>query len=245
LFGFEHSKSYVHEAKQNVMISGKERLQKEVLKSFHFYLDGIVIFCIFDIQTLKQNTMVEQIEIELTNNELVIGEQNIYPLTELQVKKMFMLLKTEEDFKFGVLDTKLLIELENDNYSITSLPFDVWGGDNSKDDEWGDEVSHYGNLTELNKMNTYENRFIDSEDLDSNPMSISFEYEVIDGEVQEFDDDTHSGSQILSDEETKEIVEKLKSDGHISDNENGQIDVYDDMIVIERFGKEPLLIPVK
>ena len=187
-----------------------------------------------------------QIELELTENELVIGEQDIKPLTELQVKKMFMLLCEVEDFRFGVLETKLLIEIDGDNYVISCLPFDIWGGEgNEEGDVWGEEISYEGNLTELNKMNTYENRLIDGEEWLKNPMSVSFEYEVIDGEVQPFDEDTHYGCQILSDEETLVIVEKLKSDGHISDDENGMIQVYDDMIVVDVVGKEPLLIPVK
>lgn len=186
-----------------------------------------------------------QIEIELTGGELVFDESiDIQPLTELQVKKMFMLLQNVEGFRLGVLETKLLIEIEGDNFVITCLPFDVWGGDDSEDDEWGDEISYEGTLTDLNRMNTYENRLYDSEELDRNPMSVSFEYEVKDGKIQDFDEDSHYGRQILSDEETSKIVEKLMTDGHISDNENGMISVYDDMIVIEVVGKDPLLISV-
>jgi hypothetical protein len=186
----------------------------------------------------------EIIEIELTNKELVLDGQDIKPLTELQVQKLYSLIRTVDGFRFGVLETVLYIEVEGDNFKIESSPFDVWGGENNEDgDVWGDGVSYEGNLTELNKMNTYENRFIDSMEIDSNPLSITFEYEVVGGVVSEPTEDTHYGRQILSDDETKKIVNECLTSGHINENETGMISVYDDFTVINGFEKETIMIP--
>lgn len=189
--------------------------------------------------------MNTQIEIELTGGELVFDESiNIEPLTELQVLKMFMLLQTVEGFRFGLLETVLLIELNDDEFKIESSLFDVWD-ESGDDDVWTDGVIYEGKLSELDRMNTYENRFYDSEELDRNPISVVFEYEVIDGKISEPDDDTHYGSLILSDENTVKVIEKLKEEGFISDNETGMVSVYDDMIVIEVVGGENIFIPKK
>jgi hypothetical protein len=91
------------------------------------------------------------IEVELTDKELVLDGQDIKPLTELQVQKMYSLLQTVNGFRFGVLETLLYIEVDGDNFKIESSPFDVWGGEENEDgDVWGDGVTYYGTLTELN-----------------------------------------------------------------------------------------------
>lgn len=188
------------------------------------------------------------IEIELTDGKLVFDDFNkSEPLTELQVTKMFMLLQNVEGYRLGKLDTVLYIHVIGDDYEISSNPYDFEDEDDidgtGENDIWGDPTELKGSMVELDKMNTYENRFIDCEELDSNPLSVSFEYEVIDGEVSKPTEDTHYGRQILSDEETIKIVEKLMSDKHISDNENGMIEIYDDMIVVKCFEFPDLLIP--
>lgn len=91
------------------------------------------------------------IEVELTNKELVFDGQDIKPLTELQVQKMYLLLQTIDGFRFGLLETLLYIELDGDNFKIETSLFDVWGGENNEDgDVWGVGVEYKGNLTELN-----------------------------------------------------------------------------------------------
>lgn len=95
--------------------------------------------------------MNTQIEIELTGGLLIFDESiNIEPLTELQVTKMFMLLQTVEGFRFGLLETVLLIELNGDDFRISGLLFDVWDEDgDGENDVWNDGVSYEGKLSEL------------------------------------------------------------------------------------------------
>jgi hypothetical protein len=181
-----------------------------------------------------------------TLGDIETTEENCKPLTELEVQKMFFLLREVEGYRLGVLDTQISIECDGDKFEIRSSPFDVWGGeDNEEGDVWGDECTYSGSLVELDKMNTYENRLVDCDRLDGNPMSVSFVYEVVDGVITDPDDDTHYGMNILSDEETIMVVRKLMDEGFVSNNENGMIEVYDDMIVIDVVGKEPILIPKK
>jgi hypothetical protein len=181
-----------------------------------------------------------------TLGEVETTEENCKPLTELQVQKMYFLLRESEGFRLGKLDTQVHIDVNEDDYEIRSSPFDVWGGeDNEEGDVWGEETVHSGSMVELDKMNTFENRFEDSGEWMKNPMSVSFEYEVVDGVISDPDEDTHYGCNILSDEETVMIVSKLMSEGYVSDNETGMISVYDDMIVIEVVGKDTIFIPKK
>lgn len=193
------------------------------------------------VSNLKRLDMKKQIiEIELTDRELVIGSQDIDPLTELQVQKMFLLLMEVEGFRFGILETTLTITLDGDNFTIESGVYDEWNEDETEDEDdggWGIGVKYEGTLTNLNKLNTYEDRLSDEE----NPMSISFDYEVVKGKIQPCDENTHYGRRILSDEETIQIVQKYKDMGHISDNGFGWITIYDDMVVLENNTGELLL----
>jgi len=190
---------------------------------------------------LKLYTMKTNLEFELTRGELVTTVENCSPLSELQVQKMFMLLREVEGYRIGVLDTQIYIDVDDDKVEIHSSPFDVWGGDdNEEGDVWGNETVYNGSMVELDKMNTFENRF---EDGIINPMSVCFEYEVVDGVISEPDDDTHYGSMILSDDETLVVVRKLMSEGYVSDNETGMISIYDDMVVVEVVGNDTKFIP--
>jgi hypothetical protein len=177
---------------------------------------------------------MKTIEIELTDRELVIGTQDIQPLTELQVLKMFYLLMEVEGFRFGILETTLYITLDGDNFTIESGVYDEWVEDEDEDGGWGVGVKYEGTMTDLNKLNRYINRNDDGE----NPLSVSFDYVIHDGNICPCDEDTHYGRRILSDDETDKIVQKLFEDGHISDNSNGFITVYDDVIVIEIDGED-------
>jgi hypothetical protein len=185
--------------------------------------------------------MKTNLEFELTRGELVTTVENCSPLSELQVQKIFMLLREVEGYRIGVLDTQIYIDVDDDKVEIRSSPFDVWGGDdNEEGDVWGNETVYNGSMVELDKMNTFENRF---EDGIINPMSVCFEYEVVDGVISEPDDDTHYGSMILSDDETLVVVRKLMSEGYVSDNETGMISIYDDMVVVEVVGNDTKFIP--
>ena len=106
--------------------------------------------------------MKKTIEIELTDQELVIGSQNIEPLTELQLQKMFSLLKEVEGFRFGILETTLNITIEDDWFTIESGVYDEWVEDGEEDDDggWGIGVQYDGTLTDLNR---YINRNDDGE----------------------------------------------------------------------------------
>jgi hypothetical protein len=179
-----------------------------------------------------------------TLGEVETTEENCKPLTELQVQKMYFLLRESEGFRLGKLDTQVYIDVNEDDYEIRSSPFDVWVDDDTQgeNDVWGEETVHSGSMVELDKMNTFENRFNDGV---TNPMSVCFDYEVVDGVISQPDDDTHYGCNILSDEETVMIVSKLMSEGYVSDNETGMISVYDDMVVIEVVGKDTIFIPKK
>lgn len=193
---------------------------------------------------------VTHLELELENGNLVFdGFNKVEPLTELQVMKMFMLLREVEGYRLGKLDTVLYISVNGDDYEISSNPYDYEDEDDvdgtGENDIWGDPTELKGSMVELDKMNTYENRFEDSNEWMKNPMSVTFEYEVIDGKISDPDDDTHYGCNILSDEVTIQIVQKLMDEGFVSDNETGMISVYDDMIVIEVVGKDTIFIPKK
>jgi len=74
----------------------------------------------------------------------------------------------------------------------------------------------------------YQDRFKFNDDNDL----ISFEYEIEVGCVKPFDENTHYGGQILTDEETHTWVKKLRPTDCYT-NESGMITIYDDMIVIE------------
>ena len=178
--------------------------------------------------------------IELTDGVLVIGSQNIEPLTELQLQKMFCLLQEVDGFRLGILETTLDVVIDGDNFTIESGVYDDWNEDKTEDEDdggWGIGVEYSGTLTDLNKLNTYEDRLSDEE----NPMSVSFDYEVVKGKIQPCDEDTHYGRRILSDEETIQIVQKYKDMGYISDNGFGWITIYDDMVVLENNTGELLL----
>ena len=193
---------------------------------------------------------VTHLELELNDGNLVFDEFNkVEPLTELQVMKMFMLLREVEGYRLGKLDTVLYISVNGDDYEISSNPYDFEDEDDidgtGENDIWGDPTVLKGSMVELDKMNTYENRFVDNNEWMRNPMSVCFEYDVVDGDISDPDEDTHYGGNILSDEETVMVIRKLMDEGYVSDNETGMISVYDDMITIEVVGHDTLLIPKK
>jgi hypothetical protein len=75
--------------------------------------------------------------------------------------------------------------------------------------------------------NLFKDRFIENEE------SVTIEYEVIDGVIQPINEDTHYGNVILSDEETMELIEKyVPLNGQVY--ESGFINLYDDVVLVER-----------